>query len=100
LRDSRNSESVFSGSFGQSEKKIGGNLVLQHNSGFITDEESLFFHGAYFRSDIVENVEHCWCFQGIFQITDTKDRNPIVDADIGIVIKKLSKGSIYVFAEF
>jgi predicted RNase H-like nuclease len=73
---------------------------LEHNSGFIADEESLFFYGANFGSDVIEDVEHCRRFESVFQITNAKYRNPIIDVDIGIVIEEFSKGSIHVLAQF
>jgi hypothetical protein len=50
-----------------------------------------------FGPDIVEDIEHRWSFETIFQISDTKHSKSVFQIYIGIVIEQLGKGTRDIF---
>ena len=99
LRDGRDSESVFSGSFDKTEKKVCRNIVLEHNPRFITDEKSLLFDRSHLGPNEIKHIKHRRGFQSFFYITDTKDRKRIIDVNICVIVEEFPKGSSYIFTE-
>lgn len=74
--------------------------MLHHNPCLIYHEESFFLLRSYFGPDIIENVVHGWCLETIFDISDAKDSEPIVEVYVGFVVEQLSKCTGNVLAEF
>jgi len=58
----------------------------------------LFLYRSDLRPDKIQNIEHRWCFECFFYISNTENCDRIIDINISIVIKEFSpeKDATYV----
>lgn len=99
MSDGGETEIVFTGAFGETEKKVGRIVVFHELPSFVDDEETAFLLGAYNVPNMREDDIHSNWSKFVFEVANIEHDHWIVDVDIGLLGENPSKRTSCVFAE-